>query len=140
MDLSTLRSMPKVTTGKSTPAAQVSPPLPEVEEVHVEVAPRTILSATPKRPVEKSTPHQEDPARTHERTKVVVRKHKSRHGAGGSRAPSKGKGPTTSSEEPTPLARRLRCSWRRWQSRLYWSPMSMDIGLHWPDFKLGIWT
>ncbi|RWW59881.1 hypothetical protein BHE74_00033165 [Ensete ventricosum] len=107
MDLSTLRGMLKVSADKSAPATRVSSPSLEVEEVHVEAAPRTVPFVTPKRPAEKSTSRQEDPTRTHKRTKVVVGKHKSRHGGeGASRAPSKDKGPVAPSEELAPPARR----------------------------------
>ncbi|RWW60686.1 hypothetical protein BHE74_00032337 [Ensete ventricosum] len=49
MDLSTLRDMPKMSTGKSTPAARVTPP-PEVEVVHVEATPTPELHSREKEP------------------------------------------------------------------------------------------
>ncbi|RRT82887.1 hypothetical protein B296_00014810 [Ensete ventricosum] len=106
MDLSTLRDIPKMSIGKSTSAAQVTPSSPEVEEVRVEVAPRTVPSPTPKRPVEKLALHQEDPTRIHKRAKLVVGKHMSRHDEGSSQMPSKDKGAVAPSEEATPPVRR----------------------------------
>ncbi|RRT61234.1 hypothetical protein B296_00030377 [Ensete ventricosum] len=49
MDLSTLRDMPKMSAGKSTPAARVTPS-PEVEEVHVEATPTPELHSREKEP------------------------------------------------------------------------------------------
>ncbi|RWV92753.1 hypothetical protein GW17_00044841 [Ensete ventricosum] len=106
MDLSALRGVPKVFAGKSAPATRATTSLLEVKEVDAETASR--IAATPplKRPTEKSTLHQEDPARAHKRVKGAVGKHKSRCDEGSSRTPSKDKGPTTPYEEPAPPAYR----------------------------------
>ncbi|RWW62275.1 hypothetical protein BHE74_00030607 [Ensete ventricosum] len=63
MDLASLHSMPKVYTGKSTSVARATSSLPEVEEVHMEIAPRTSPTPTTKRPTEKSALQQGDSAR-----------------------------------------------------------------------------
>ncbi|RWW00963.1 hypothetical protein GW17_00036027 [Ensete ventricosum] len=55
-NLSALRGMSKVYVGKSGPAARATTSLPDVEEVHAEVASRTASTPTPRRPVKKSTP------------------------------------------------------------------------------------
>ncbi|RZR76467.1 hypothetical protein BHM03_00001250 [Ensete ventricosum] len=101
MDLSALSDMPKVFAGKSTPAARVTPSSLEVEEVRVEATLRTAQAPSPKRLIEKLVLRQEDPTRTHKRVKVAVGKHKSRHGEGSSRAPSKDKELVGPNEEPT---------------------------------------
>ncbi|RRT76622.1 hypothetical protein B296_00028487 [Ensete ventricosum] len=101
MDLSALCDMPKVLVGKSTPVARVTPSSLEVEEVRVEATLRTAQAPSPKRLIEKSVLRQEDPTRTHKRVKVAVGKHKSRHGEGSSRAPSKDKELVGPNEEPT---------------------------------------
>ncbi|RWW88723.1 hypothetical protein BHE74_00002391 [Ensete ventricosum] len=106
MDLSALRGVPKVSTGKSAPATRATTSLLEVKEVHAETASRTAATPPLKRPTEKSTLHQEDPARAHKRVKGAVGKHKSRCDEGSSRTPSKDKGPTTPYEEPAPPAYR----------------------------------
>ncbi|RWW75927.1 hypothetical protein BHE74_00016001 [Ensete ventricosum] len=48
--------MPKVTAGKLASVAQVTPSSPEVEEVCLEAAPRTVPSAILKRSAEKLAP------------------------------------------------------------------------------------
>ncbi|RWW79725.1 hypothetical protein BHE74_00011970 [Ensete ventricosum] len=106
MDLSALHDMLKVSPGKSTLAARVTPSSPEVEDVHVKAVLRTTPASTPKRPAKKSTPRQEDPTQTHKRVKVAVRKHKSRYGEGSSRLSSKDKGSIASSKEPVLPAHR----------------------------------
>ncbi|RRT59311.1 hypothetical protein B296_00016863 [Ensete ventricosum] len=104
MDLFALHSMLKVFASKSTLATRVTPSLLEVEEVHMETTPRTAPAQTQKRQAEKLVPRQEDPTRTHKRVKVAVGKHKSQHGEGSSRVPSKDTGSVASSAELTLLA------------------------------------
>ncbi|RZS15095.1 hypothetical protein BHM03_00046885 [Ensete ventricosum] len=94
--------MPKVSVGKSAPVGQATSSLPEVEEVHMEIAPRMSLTLTPKRLAKKSAPQQEDSARVQKQVKIVVGKHKSHRNEGSSRAPSKDKGSIVPREEPTP--------------------------------------
>ncbi|RZR86331.1 hypothetical protein BHM03_00013518 [Ensete ventricosum] len=106
MDLSALHDMLKVSPGKSTLAARVTPSSPEVEDVHVKAVLRTTPASTPKRSAKKSMPRQEDPTQTHKRVKVAVRKHKSRHGEGSSRLLSKDKRLIASSKEPVLPAHR----------------------------------
>ncbi|RRT38072.1 hypothetical protein B296_00022650 [Ensete ventricosum] len=52
-----------------------------------------------KRLIDASTEQVDDPARWHKKVKVLTRRHKSRHDEGESRSHSKGKEPTTPSEE-----------------------------------------
>ncbi|RWW59596.1 hypothetical protein BHE74_00033456, partial [Ensete ventricosum] len=52
-----------VSVGKSAPVGQATSSLPEVEEVHMEIAPRMSLTLTPKRLAKKSAPQQEDSVR-----------------------------------------------------------------------------
>ncbi|RZR79062.1 hypothetical protein BHM03_00004644 [Ensete ventricosum] len=66
----------------------------EVEEVRVE--------ATPKRHVGTLVAKREAPTRAEKRVKMTVGKHKFHYGEGSSRAPSRDKEPTTSSEEDVP--------------------------------------
>ncbi|RRT85399.1 hypothetical protein B296_00001773 [Ensete ventricosum] len=62
MDFSALRGVPKVSAGKSAPATRATTSLLEVKEVYADTASRTAVTSPLKRPTEKSTLHQEDPA------------------------------------------------------------------------------
>ncbi|RZS07042.1 hypothetical protein BHM03_00037795 [Ensete ventricosum] len=86
--------MPRVSGGQ-TPAARSSAPTQEVREVPPTEAPRS----SSKRPSDASIPP-DNPAQRHKKVKILSRRHKSRHGEGGSRSHSKGKEPTMSVEEP----------------------------------------
>ncbi|RRT57722.1 hypothetical protein B296_00012868 [Ensete ventricosum] len=56
-----------------------------------------------KRPTDASTERIDDLFRRHKNVKILSRRHKSRHGEGGSRSHSKGKEPATPVEEPETL-------------------------------------
>ncbi|RWW67359.1 hypothetical protein BHE74_00025204 [Ensete ventricosum] len=101
MDLSDLRGMPRVSRGQ-TPAARSSAPTREVREVPPTEAPRS----SSKRPSDASIPP-DNPAQRHKKVKILSRRHKSRHGEGGSRSHSKGKEPAMSVEEPEGQAESL---------------------------------
>ncbi|RWW42526.1 hypothetical protein BHE74_00051916 [Ensete ventricosum] len=102
MDLASFYGMLKVSVGKSAPIGQATSSLPEVEEVHMETAPRMSLTLTPKRLAKKSVPQQEDSARVQKQVKIAAGKHKSHRDEGSSRASSKDKGSVVPREEPTP--------------------------------------
>ncbi|RRT77711.1 hypothetical protein B296_00003168 [Ensete ventricosum] len=81
--------------GGKTLAAHSAAPTQEVGEAPPIEAPRS----SSKRPSDSSVPS-DDPARRHKKVKILSRRHKSRHGEGGSRSHSKGKEPAVSVEEP----------------------------------------
>ncbi|RZR84123.1 hypothetical protein BHM03_00010886 [Ensete ventricosum] len=86
--------MPKVSGGK-TPAARSIASTQGVDEALPTEAPRS----SSKRPSDALVPSN-NPARKHKKVKILSRRHKSRHGEGGSWSHSKGKEPTASIEEP----------------------------------------
>ncbi|RZR88098.1 hypothetical protein BHM03_00015612 [Ensete ventricosum] len=94
MDLDDLRGMPKVSGGK-THSVRAAVPAREVGVSPTREAPKT----SSKRPTDTSTEQIDDLARRHKKVKILSRRHKSRHGEGGSRSQSKGKEPTMSVEE-----------------------------------------
>ncbi|RRT31937.1 hypothetical protein B296_00045669 [Ensete ventricosum] len=93
MDLRELRGMPRVTSGKVPPTR---PTAREVDASPAREAPR----ASSKRSVVSPPEQAEDTVRRHKKVKVLTRRHKSRLGEGESYSRSKGKEPTTPSEEP----------------------------------------
>ncbi|RRT54686.1 hypothetical protein B296_00043440 [Ensete ventricosum] len=101
MDLNVLHRKPRVLSGKNTLAFGVESSPPEVEEVRLET--------TTKRPAESPTPNQAATGRPGKRVKIVVRKHKSHHGEGSSRATAWEKEMKAPAEEDSsPSYRRLR--------------------------------
>ncbi|RZR86335.1 hypothetical protein BHM03_00013508 [Ensete ventricosum] len=95
MDLGDLRGMPKM-SGSKAPSTRVAAP---AREVSVSPA-REALKVLSKRSIDALTEQVDDPARRHKKVKALTRRHKSRHGEGESCSHSKGKEPTTPSEEP----------------------------------------
>ncbi|RWW36738.1 hypothetical protein BHE74_00058215 [Ensete ventricosum] len=87
--------MPKMSSGKA-PSTCVAAPSLEVGVSPAREAPTT----SSKRPINAPTKQADDPARRHKKVKMLMRRHKSRHGEGESRSHSKGKEPTAPSEEP----------------------------------------
>ncbi|RWW86255.1 hypothetical protein BHE74_00004977 [Ensete ventricosum] len=81
--------------GGKTLATCSAAPTQGVGEAPPTKAPRS----SSKRSSDASIPS-DDPARRHKKVKVLSRRHKSRHGEGGSRSHSKGKEPTAYVEEP----------------------------------------
>ncbi|RWW65497.1 hypothetical protein BHE74_00027195 [Ensete ventricosum] len=73
--------------------------------VKVGVSPaREASKASSKRSIDAPTEQVDDPARQQKKVKVLTRRHKSRHGEGGSHSHSKGKEPIAPAEEPkTPV-------------------------------------
>ncbi|RZS23479.1 hypothetical protein BHM03_00056418 [Ensete ventricosum] len=61
---------------------------------------REAPKASSKRLIDAPTKQVDDPARRPKKVKVLTRRHKSRHGEGGSRSHSKGKEPVAPAEEP----------------------------------------
>ncbi|RRT37259.1 hypothetical protein B296_00035746 [Ensete ventricosum] len=98
MDLDDLRGMPKVSGGKTSSVHATVP----AREVGISPA-REALKTSSKRSIDVSTQQIDDPARRHKKVKILSRRHKSRHGKGGSRSHSKGKELATSVEEPETL-------------------------------------
>ncbi|RRT37353.1 hypothetical protein B296_00040896 [Ensete ventricosum] len=94
MDLGKLRGMPKVSGDKAPSTRAVAP----TREVGASPA-REISKASSKRPIDASTEQVDDPARRLKKVKVLMRRHKSRHGEGESRSHSKGKEPSAPSED-----------------------------------------
>ncbi|RRT41844.1 hypothetical protein B296_00046381 [Ensete ventricosum] len=98
MDLDDLCGMSKVSGGK-TPSVHATVPAREID-----VSPAREASKTSsKRPTDASTERIDDLSRRHKKVKILSRRHKSRHGEGGSWSHSKGKEPTTPVEEPETL-------------------------------------
>ncbi|RZS12265.1 hypothetical protein BHM03_00043687, partial [Ensete ventricosum] len=64
---------------------------------------REVLKTSFKRSTDTSTEQIDDLARRHKKVKILSRRHKSRHGEGGSRSHSKGKEPIVPIEEPETL-------------------------------------
>ncbi|RWW53290.1 hypothetical protein BHE74_00040233 [Ensete ventricosum] len=95
MDLSDLREMPKMSSGKA-PLTHAAAPAREVGVSPVREAPK----ASSKRPIDAPTEQADDPTRRHKKVKVLTRRHKSRHGEGEFHSHSKGKEPIVSSKEP----------------------------------------
>ncbi|RWW54483.1 hypothetical protein BHE74_00038932 [Ensete ventricosum] len=95
MDLGDLRGMPKM-SGSKAPSTRVAAPAREVSVSPAREAPK-VLS---KRSIDALTEQVDDLARRHKKVKALTRRHKSRHGEGESCSHSKGKEPTTPSEEP----------------------------------------
>ncbi|RZS20618.1 hypothetical protein BHM03_00053147, partial [Ensete ventricosum] len=95
MDLDNLRGMPKVSGGKASLVRTTAP----AWEVGVSPA-REAPKASSKRPIDAPIEQVDDPARRPKKVKVLTRRHKSRHGEGGSRSHSKGKEPVAPAEEP----------------------------------------
>ncbi|RZR98109.1 hypothetical protein BHM03_00027420 [Ensete ventricosum] len=92
---------PRVLSRKNTLASGIESSPPEVEEVRVETM--------TKRPAESPTPNQAATGRPGKRVKIVVRKHKSHHGEGSSRATAREKELKAPAEEDSsPSYRRLR--------------------------------
>ncbi|RZR91479.1 hypothetical protein BHM03_00019613 [Ensete ventricosum] len=98
MDLDDLHGMPKVFGGK-TSSVRVAVPAWEVGVSPAREAPKTFS----KRPIDAPTEQIDDPARRQKKVKILTRRHKSRHGEGGSRSHSKGKEPVAPVEEPEML-------------------------------------
>ncbi|RRT46807.1 hypothetical protein B296_00051616 [Ensete ventricosum] len=99
MDLGDLRGMPKVSGGKTSSVRAAAP----AQEVDVSPA-REAPKISSKRPIDAPTEQVNDSARRQKKVKVLTRRHKSRHGEGGSRSHSKGKEPIAPAEEPeTPM-------------------------------------
>ncbi|RRT77294.1 hypothetical protein B296_00005868 [Ensete ventricosum] len=94
MDLNDLHGIPKVSGGK-THSVRAAVPAREVGVSPTREAPKT----SSKRPTDTSTEQIDNLARRHKKVKILSRRHKSRHGEGGSRSQSKGKEPTASVEE-----------------------------------------
>ncbi|RRT31661.1 hypothetical protein B296_00051034 [Ensete ventricosum] len=94
MDLDDLHGMPKISSGKA-PSTRATAPAWEVDVSPAREAPKALS----KRSIDTPTEQVDDPARRHKKVKVLTRRHKSRHGEGESRSHSKGKEPTTLSEE-----------------------------------------
>ncbi|RZS00496.1 hypothetical protein BHM03_00030202, partial [Ensete ventricosum] len=92
MDLSELRGMPKVSSGKAPPTR------PAAREVDASPA-REAPKASSKRPIDAPAEQGDDAARRHKKVKVLTRRHKSHLGEGESHSRSKGKEPTAPSEE-----------------------------------------
>ncbi|RWW20782.1 hypothetical protein GW17_00015083 [Ensete ventricosum] len=78
MDLNVLRRKPRVMSGKNTLAAMAESSPLEVEEIRVETM--------TKRPIRSLAPNQATAGRPGKRVKIAVRKHKSHHSEGSSRA------------------------------------------------------
>ncbi|RRT33556.1 hypothetical protein B296_00047893, partial [Ensete ventricosum] len=95
MDLGDLRMIPKMSSGKA-PSTRATTPAREVSISPAREAPK----ASSKRPIDAPTEQADDSAQRHKRVKVLMRRHKSRHGEGESRSHSKGKEPAAPSEEP----------------------------------------
>ncbi|RRT50666.1 hypothetical protein B296_00018670 [Ensete ventricosum] len=95
MDLGDLRGMPKMSSGKA-PSTRVAAPAREVDVSPARKAPKT----SSKRSIDAPTEQADDPARRHNKAKVLTRRHKSRHDEGESRSHSKDKKPAAPSEEP----------------------------------------
>ncbi|RRT73375.1 hypothetical protein B296_00004438 [Ensete ventricosum] len=99
MDLGDLRGMPKMSSGK-VPSTRVTAPTREVDVSPAREAPKT----SSKRPIDAPTGQADDPARRHKKVKMLMRRHKPRHGEGESRSHSEDKKPAVPSEEPdTPV-------------------------------------
>ncbi|RWV77214.1 hypothetical protein GW17_00061990, partial [Ensete ventricosum] len=98
MDLSDLHGMPKVSGGK-TPSVRATVPAREVSVSPAREAPKISSKWSVDTPNEQT----DDPANRHKKVKILSRRHKSRHGEGGSRSYSRGKEPTESVEEPETL-------------------------------------
>ncbi|RWW67678.1 hypothetical protein BHE74_00024857 [Ensete ventricosum] len=98
MDLDGLRGMPKVSGGKTSSVRAVVPAR-EVDVSPAREAPKT----SSKRSIDAPTEQIDDPARRQKKVKILTRRHKSRHGEGGSRSHSKGKEPVAPVEEPEML-------------------------------------
>ncbi|RWW74604.1 hypothetical protein BHE74_00017452 [Ensete ventricosum] len=94
MDLDDLRGMPKMSSGKA-PSTRVAALAQEVGVSLATEAPKT----SSKRPIDAPTEQAIDPAQRHKEVKVLMRRHKSRHGEGESRSHSMGKEPAAPSEE-----------------------------------------
>ncbi|RZS20056.1 hypothetical protein BHM03_00052532, partial [Ensete ventricosum] len=94
MDLDELRGMPKVSDGKA-PSTRTAAPAREV----VTSPARETPEASSKRSIDASIEQVDNPARRPKKVKVLTRRHKSRHDEGETRSCSKGKEPTTPSEE-----------------------------------------
>ncbi|RRT72202.1 hypothetical protein B296_00024242 [Ensete ventricosum] len=97
MDLGDLRGMPKVSGGKTLIACSAA----STQGVG-EVPPTEAIKSSSKRPSDAPVPS-DDPSQRHKKVKILSRRHKSRHGEGGSRSHSKGKEPTEPVEEPEML-------------------------------------
>ncbi|RWW65858.1 hypothetical protein BHE74_00026805, partial [Ensete ventricosum] len=94
MDLGELRGMHKV-SGCKAPSTCTAAPAREVVTSPARETPK----ASSKRSIDASTEQVDDPARRSKKVKVLTRRHKSRHGEGETRSPSKGKEPAAPSEE-----------------------------------------
>ncbi|RRT73217.1 hypothetical protein B296_00003344 [Ensete ventricosum] len=90
MDLGDLCGMPKVSGGK-LPATRAIVQVREVDDTPPTEAPKSCY----KRPSDASIQQADDLAQRHKKVKILSRRHKSRHGKGGSRSHSKGKEPAT---------------------------------------------
>ncbi|RRT36010.1 hypothetical protein B296_00040785 [Ensete ventricosum] len=94
MDLDDLRRMPKMSSGKA-PSTHAAALAQEVDVSPAREAPKT----SSKRPIDAPTEQADDLAQRHKKVKVLMRRHKSRHGEGESRSHSMGKEPAAPSEE-----------------------------------------
>ncbi|RZS01904.1 hypothetical protein BHM03_00031863 [Ensete ventricosum] len=94
MDLNVLRKKPRMSGGKSAPAAGPEGTRLEVEVTHTE--------ASAKRPAGSSIPDQTVAGRLEKRVKIAVRKHKSHHGEGSSRRAAREREPDVSAEDSSP--------------------------------------
>ncbi|RRT32936.1 hypothetical protein B296_00054813 [Ensete ventricosum] len=95
MDLGDLCGMPKMSGGKAS-SIRTATLAREVDVSPTREAPK----ASSKRPIDAPTEQVDDPARRSKKVKVLTRRHKSRHGEGGSRSYSKGKEPVALAKEP----------------------------------------
>ncbi|RWV94992.1 hypothetical protein GW17_00042424 [Ensete ventricosum] len=101
LDLDTLRRKLRMPSGKNTPATGAESSPPEVEEIRVET--------TTKRPVGSPAPDQAVAGRPGKWVKIVMRKHKSRHGDGSSWVTAREKEPEApAKEDSSPSYRRPR--------------------------------
>ncbi|RRT83782.1 hypothetical protein B296_00005933 [Ensete ventricosum] len=98
MDLGDLHGTPTMSGGKAS-SVRTTAPAREIGVSPAMEAPK----ASSKRPIDASIEQVDDPARRPKKVKVLIRRHNSWHGEGGSHSHSKGKEPIAPAEEPESL-------------------------------------